>query len=242
MSPRLPNFADVSNTPDIRRHEVNRTSFRRAVVPGVAVVALGVGLTACGAGNESVRQRLRTLRHAQRCRLQPAQEAAQGAWRAGFQGDNPGVTVNYDPAGSGGGREQFIAGGVDFAGSDSYLGRRRGEARPTPRSAAAARTRSRSRPTSARSPLVYNLEGVDELQLSAEDRRPRSSTARSPAGTTRPSRPRTPDADAARRRGSPRCTARTTRAPPTTSPSTSARPPTGAWTARAGRRVAAQVR
>ena len=31
------------------------------------------------------------------------------------------MTVDYDPVGSGGGREQFIAGGVAFAGSDSYL-------------------------------------------------------------------------------------------------------------------------
>src|SRR5690348_18230092 len=50
-----------------------------------------------------------------------AQEAAQGAWQSGFQSANPDVTVNYDPVGSGGGREQFLAGGVDFAGSDSYL-------------------------------------------------------------------------------------------------------------------------
>ncbi len=41
------------------------------------------------------------------------------AWKAGFQGSNPDVTVNYDAVGSGGGREQFLAGGVLFAGSDS---------------------------------------------------------------------------------------------------------------------------
>ena len=39
-----------------------------------------------------------------------SQESAQGVWRAGFQGDNPGVTVNYDPVGSGAGRENFISG------------------------------------------------------------------------------------------------------------------------------------
>ena len=43
------------------------------------------------------------------------------AWQAGFNGQQPGVTVSYDPVGSGGGREQFLAGGVDFAGSDSAL-------------------------------------------------------------------------------------------------------------------------
>ncbi|GAB2880380.1 phosphate ABC transporter substrate-binding protein PstS [Streptomyces mayteni] len=50
-----------------------------------------------------------------------SQDAAQQAWMAGFQSANPDVTVTYDPAGSGAGREQFIAGGVSFAGSDAYL-------------------------------------------------------------------------------------------------------------------------
>src|SRR3954454_19028630 len=45
-----------------------------------------------------------------------AQPAAQEAWTAGFQQANSGATVSYDPVGSGGGREQFISGGVDFAG------------------------------------------------------------------------------------------------------------------------------
>ena len=50
-----------------------------------------------------------------------AQGAAMEGWIAGFQGQNPEVTVNYDPSGSGAGREQFLAGGVDFAGSDAAL-------------------------------------------------------------------------------------------------------------------------
>jgi len=50
-----------------------------------------------------------------------AQSAAMEAWIAGFQSKNEGVTITYDPQGSGAGREQFIAGGVDFAGSDAAL-------------------------------------------------------------------------------------------------------------------------
>ena len=51
-----------------------------------------------------------------------AQEAAQEAWIAGIQGDNQDVTISYDPAGSGAGREQFIAGGkTAYAGSDAAL-------------------------------------------------------------------------------------------------------------------------
>lgn len=48
-------------------------------------------------------------------------EAAMDAWRATFQNEHPGVTVNYDPVGSGGGRRVFLEGGVVFAGSDNVL-------------------------------------------------------------------------------------------------------------------------
>src|SRR5215218_9655506 len=38
-----------------------------------------------------------------------AQQAAMQAWQAGFSSIQSGVTVNYDPVGSGGGREQFLS-------------------------------------------------------------------------------------------------------------------------------------
>ncbi|WBU39315.1 phosphate ABC transporter substrate-binding protein PstS [Homoserinibacter sp. YIM 151385] len=47
-----------------------------------------------------------------------SQQSAQEAWIAAFQGDNPDVTIEYDPAGSGTGRDTFIAGASAFAGSD----------------------------------------------------------------------------------------------------------------------------
>ena len=50
-----------------------------------------------------------------------SQQAAMQGWTAGYSGVQPGVTVSYDPVGSGGGREQFTAGGIDFAGSDAPL-------------------------------------------------------------------------------------------------------------------------
>ena len=50
-----------------------------------------------------------------------SQAAAMEGWVAGFQSANEGVTVNYDPIGSGGGREQFLAGATTFAGSDAFL-------------------------------------------------------------------------------------------------------------------------
>src|SRR3954447_13547439 len=49
-----------------------------------------------------------------------AQQAAQEAWVAKFEDQNSDATVTYDAIGSGGGRDQFIAGGkTAFAGSDS---------------------------------------------------------------------------------------------------------------------------
>ena len=50
-----------------------------------------------------------------------AQAAAMQGWQARFQALYPDVTVEYDAIGSGGGREQFLSGGSDFAGSDAYL-------------------------------------------------------------------------------------------------------------------------
>jgi phosphate transport system substrate-binding protein len=50
-----------------------------------------------------------------------SQAAAMQGWQAGFQEANPDATVEYDPVGSGGGRETFLAGGSSFAGSDAYL-------------------------------------------------------------------------------------------------------------------------
>lgn len=88
-----------------------------------------------------------------------SQEKAMDAWRAGFQTSNPDVTVNYDPVGSSGGRQQFIDGGVDWAGSDSAL-------KPEEIEAAAARCEAIDIPVYI-SPIAiaFNLEGVTELKL-----------------------------------------------------------------------------
>ncbi|WP_307042116.1 phosphate ABC transporter substrate-binding protein PstS [Agromyces ramosus] len=95
-----------------------------------------------------------------------AQGAAQDAWVAGFQRANGSVTINYDPAGSGAGREQFIVGAVGYAGSDSALSREEVDgplARCTEESGAI------DLPVYL-SPIVlaYNIEGVDRLQLDAD--------------------------------------------------------------------------
>lgn len=47
-----------------------------------------------------------------------SQSAAQEAWVSAFQIANDGATVNYEPTGSGTGRENFTSGASDFIGSD----------------------------------------------------------------------------------------------------------------------------
>jgi phosphate transport system substrate-binding protein len=148
---------------------VNATSIRRFAAPA-AVLALGISLSACGAANEQPAGD--TTNAASGTKLSgtlngagaSSQEAAMAAWQAGFQTANPDVTVNYDPVGSGGGREQFIAGATPFAGSDSYLSDDEGEL-----------TKAKER-CNGQDPIevpdyvspiavIYNVDGVDNLQL-----------------------------------------------------------------------------
>jgi phosphate transport system substrate-binding protein len=50
-----------------------------------------------------------------------AQGTAETTWISGFQQQASGVTLNYNPQGSGAGRSSFISGAADFAGSDAAL-------------------------------------------------------------------------------------------------------------------------
>jgi len=75
--------------------------------------------------------------------------------------------VAYDPVGSGGGREQFIAGGTDFAGTDSYFKDDEGEL-----TEAKARCGGDIIEVPAYlSPIAvaFNVEGVDSLNLGPEE-------------------------------------------------------------------------
>lgn len=91
-----------------------------------------------------------------------SQQAAQEAWIAAYTGDNPDVTVNYAPDGSGAGREQFVAGASDFGGTDAYLTDEEGEL-----SGAEDRCGEVVEVPVYISPIavVFNLEGIDSLNL-----------------------------------------------------------------------------
>ena len=136
----------------------------RALTLTVALTGT-LALTACGAANEGngggsgeASELSGTLNGAGAS----SQEAAMQGWRAGFESTQSDVTVNYDPVGSGGGREQFIEGGVDFAGSDAAL---------DDEELAAAEERCGDAGIfelpNYISPIavIYNLDGVDELNL-----------------------------------------------------------------------------
>jgi phosphate transport system substrate-binding protein len=95
-----------------------------------------------------------------------AQEAAQEAWKANFESSNSDATVSYDPIGSGGGREQFIAGGkTAFAGSDSPFDT---DELPDATSRCASGELVQIPDYISPIAIVYNLPGVENLQLSPD--------------------------------------------------------------------------
>lgn len=92
-----------------------------------------------------------------------SQEAAQGAWTQNFIALNPEAQVTYDSVGSGKGRDQFISGGVQFAGSDEAM-----KPEDMEKAAEACQGGTAMDIPVYISPIavVYKLDGVDNLQLS----------------------------------------------------------------------------
>lgn len=93
-----------------------------------------------------------------------SQKAAQEKWVAAFQTANPSVTVNYAPDGSGAGRSAFIAGAVNFAGSDRPLADT--EMGAGKFAGCATDSNALNLPVYV-SPIavIYKLDGVDSLSL-----------------------------------------------------------------------------
>lgn len=140
----------------------------RARIAAVGIATSGAMLLAgCGASNESAAPPAGGGSAALSGTINGAgastQQAASQAWVAGFQTTNPNATINYDPSGSGAGRTQFIAGGVDYAGSDSPM---------KAAELASAKTKCASDIVEVPvyvSPIAvaYNLTGVTDLQLTS---------------------------------------------------------------------------
>ena len=136
------------------------TRFGRVAAIASAAAVSALLLTACagGGGNSDLSGDLVGAGSS-------AQGSAQESWIAAFQTANPNVNITYDPAGSGAGREQFIAGGVAFAGSDSYLN---DEELAKTFAGCAPSTKPFEVPNYI-SPIavIYNVDGVTSLNLDA---------------------------------------------------------------------------
>ncbi len=135
----------------------------RTSASAAALLSLSLVLGACGAGNEDSGSGSGSLSGTLNGAGASSQQAVVAAWKSAFQTENSDATINYDPVGSGGGREQFLSGGVDFAGSDAYL---------DDEELTAAKERCGGEVVEVPvyvSPIAvaFNLEGVDELKLSA---------------------------------------------------------------------------
>jgi phosphate transport system substrate-binding protein len=105
----------VPSSPIPEESHVNRT---RLVAPAALAVAAALALSSCAVNEMGLEDTGSTLDGYLVGAGSSAQDAAQQSWVAGFQTAHPRVTVDYDPSGSGAGRDTFIEGASDFAGSD----------------------------------------------------------------------------------------------------------------------------
>ena len=94
-----------------------------------------------------------------------SQQAAMTAWKDGFSSEHSAAQVRYSPDGSGAGREAFLAGGADFAGSDVALKEKEiEEAKKRCTDAGALNIPAYVSPIA----ISFNLPGIEHLNLDAE--------------------------------------------------------------------------
>lgn len=94
-----------------------------------------------------------------------SQESAMTAWTQAYSATQPGVTVQYNPVGSGGGREGFLAGQYSFAGSDSVM-----DEEELTQSQEVCGPEGAFHVPAYISPIAvaFNLPGVDSINLDAD--------------------------------------------------------------------------
>lgn len=140
---------------------------KKVAAPLAIMAAAALGLSACAPANEAGTSNGNGLSGTLTGKGASSMKAAQDAWRAAFQQQNGGVTVNYSPDGSGAGRESFIAGAVQFAGSDRAL--KDDEMGAGKFAKCTSDSNALNLPVYI-SPIaiVYNVQGVDNLKLDAD--------------------------------------------------------------------------
>jgi phosphate transport system substrate-binding protein len=143
-------------------------NLKRFGVPTVVAVTAAIALSSCASneGGATPEDATSSLSGNLVGAGASSQDAAQQAWIAGFQTANPDVTIDYDPSGSGAGRETFLEGASDFAGSDRAFN--------DEEIAAGGFAKCAADSSIVELPLyvspiavIFNLEGVDELNLDA---------------------------------------------------------------------------
>ena len=141
-------------------------NLKRLGVPAVIAVTAAIALSSCASneGNAAPEESASTLSGNLVGAGSSAMDAAQQAWIAEFQTANPDVTIDYDPSGSGAGRDTFLEGASDYAGSDRAFDDE--EIAAGGFAACAPDTTVLQLPLYI-SPIavIFNLEGVDELEL-----------------------------------------------------------------------------
>ncbi|WP_022889872.1 phosphate ABC transporter substrate-binding protein PstS [Agromyces italicus] len=143
-------------------------NLKRFGVPAAVAVTAALALSSCASneGGAAPEESASTLAGNLVGAGASSQDAAQQSWIAGFQTANPDVTIDYDPSGSGAGRETFLSGASDFAGSDRAF--------KDEELAAGGFQKCAPDSTIVELPLyispiavIFNLEGVDSLDLDA---------------------------------------------------------------------------
>ena len=142
-------------------------NLKRLGVPAVIAVTAAIALSSCASnegGGAAPEESASTLSGNLVGAGASSQDAAQQSWIAGFQTANPDVTIDYDPSGSGAGRETFLEGASDFAGSDRAF--------KDEEIAAGGFAKCAADSSLVELPLyippiavIFNLEGIDSLDL-----------------------------------------------------------------------------
>jgi phosphate transport system substrate-binding protein len=157
-------------------HEIKEKNRMRKLLAFVTCGALALGAAACG-GDDNKDSGSSSGGSSSGSSLSgeiagagsSAQQAAMEAWTAKFQQANSGVTISYDPVGSGAGREQFISGGSAFAGSDAAYSTEANElTKATARCKKSGGDLVQVPDYISPIAIVYNLDGVKDLQLSPD--------------------------------------------------------------------------
>ena len=144
---------------------------RVGFVAGIALTAT-LALSACGSDNEAPSSSGDSSAAAANCAAgaleaqgSTAQKNAMDEWIKAYQGQCADAKINYNGTGSGAGIEAFINGTADFAGSDSAL---KEEEQPKADAKCAGGQALNLPMVIGPIAVVYNLDGVDNLQVSPE--------------------------------------------------------------------------